>query len=515
MTKNKMLLALLAVVFLALPQSLCAQFNWKYTVEKGKIVTEVPKRAPGQTTALELTTPKMPVVRVGFVGLGMRGPGAVARWMHIPGIEVVALCDYEAKRAEACQKILRDNSMPAAAIYSGAEGYKELCKRKDIDLVYIATDWDHHFLVAKCAMENGKHAAIEVPSAINLREIWTLIDLSEKTRLHCVMLENCCYDFFELNSLNMAQKGVFGEVIYAQGAYKHELSAFWKYYWKKNAQDKLGWRLEYNKDYRGDLYATHGLGPIAQVLNIHRGDRMRTLVAMDTKSFNGKKLVEKYTGEPCEKFENGDQTMTLIRTEQGKVIEIHHNVMTPQPYNRMYQLTGTEGFANKYPVEGFAVSAQKMEAGGVKPSADNLSGHSYLSEKDKKALEETYLSPIIKRYGEEAKEVGGHGGMDFIMDSRLVYCLQNGLPMDIDVYDLAEWCCLGELGAISMNNDFMPVEVPDFTRGDWNKVKGFSHAYASPADEAATMAQAKAFTAKLKEKGKRYWDAFDKKNKKK
>ena len=151
----------------------------------------------------------------------------------------------------------------------------------------------------------------------------------------------------------------------------------------------------------------------------------------------------------------------------------------------------------------------------MKPSADNLSGHSFLSEKDKKALEETYLSPIIKRYGEEAKEVGGHGGMDFIMDSRLVYCLQNGLPMDIDVYDLAEWCCLGELGAISMNNDFMPVEVPDFTRGDWNKVKGFSHAYASPADEAATMAQAKAFTAKLKEKGKRYWDAFDKKNKKK
>ena len=437
MTKNKVLLALLAVVFLALPQSLCAQFNWKYTVEKGKIVTEVPLRAPGQTTALQLTTPKMPVVRVGFVGLGMRGPSAVERWMHIPGIEVVALCDYEAKRAEACQKILRDNSMPAAAIY-----------------------------------------AIEVPSAINLREIWTLIDLSEKTRLHCVMLENCCYDFFELNSLNMAQKGVFGDVIYAQGAYKHELSSFWKYYWKKNAQDKLGWRLEYNKDYRGDLYATHGLGPIAQVLNIHRGDRMRTLVAMDTKSFNGKKLVEKYTGEPCEKFENGDQTMTLIRTEQGKVIEIHHNVMTPQPYNRMYQLTGTEGFANKYPVEGFAVSAKKMEAGGVKPSADNLSGHSYLSEKDKKALEEKYLSPIIKRYGEEAKEVGGHGGMDFIMDSRL-------------------------------------VEVPDFTRGDWNKVKGFTHAYASPADEAATLAQAKAFTAKLKEKGKRYWDAFDKKNKKK
>jgi predicted dehydrogenase len=275
---------------------------------------------------------------------------------------------------------------------------------------YIATDWNHHFPVAKYAMEHGKHVAIEVPSAMNMHEIWDLINLSEKTRKHCMILENCCYDFFELNSLNMAQKGLFGEVIYVQGAYRHDLSPYWDYYWKRNGDDKLGWRLDYNKNFRGDVYATHGLGPIAQVLNIHRGDRMRTLVAMDTKSFNGKKLVEERTGERCDDFRNGDQTTTLIRTELGKVIEIHHNVMTPQPYNRMYQLTGTTGFANKYPVEGYALSSKDMAKAGIKPSADDLTGHDYLSAADAAALEAKYTSPIVKKYGEEAKEVGGHGG---------------------------------------------------------------------------------------------------------
>ena len=163
----------------------------------------------------------MEVVRVGFVGLGMRGPGAVKRFTHIPGVEIVALCDYEQERAEKCQKFLKKASMPKAAVYSGAKGYEELCKRNDIDLVYIATDWLHHFPVAICAMENDKHVAIEVPSAMTLKECWDLVNMSEKTRKHCMILENCCYDWFEMNTLNMAQQGVFGEVIRAQGAYIH------------------------------------------------------------------------------------------------------------------------------------------------------------------------------------------------------------------------------------------------------------------------------------------------------
>ena len=477
--------------------------RWQW--ENGTIVVETPERPAGQKSVIGLALPKMEAVRVGFVGLGMRGPGAVERFTHIPGTQVVALCDYEQERAEQCQKYLEQASMPKAAVYSGEKGYEELCKRDDIDLIYIATDWLHHFPVAMCAMENGKNVAIEVPSAMNLKECWDLINMSEKTRKHCMILENCCYDWFEMNTLNMAQHGVFGEVIRAQGAYIHNLSPFWNHYWKNGESDKLGWRLDYNMRHRGDVYATHGLGPVAQALDIHRGDRMQTLVAMDTKSVVGKSLVEARTDSACGNFCNGDHTTTLIRTANGKVIEIQHNVMTPQPYNRLYQLTGSKGFANKYPVEGYALDADQLTASGVEPKVDDLNPHGFLPEVEMEALVAKYQHPILKKYGDMAKEVGGHGGMDFIMDSRLVYCLQNGLPLDMDVYDLAEWCCLAELGELSMDNNCAPVAFPDFTRGEWNVVKGYKHAYASPEDEAAAMEKAKAFTAKLKELGAKEW----------
>jgi len=512
--RQRYIIAFVLTVMALLTINAQTPFNWPYTIQDGTIVTKVPERPAGQQSALGLTVEKIPVVRVAFVGLGMRGPDAVERWTHIPGIEVKALCDYERDRAEACQQTLRTASMPAADVYYGEDGYKDLCRRTDIDLVYIATDWIHHYLVAREALEHGHHVAIEVPSAMNLTEIWSLINLSESRRLHVMMLENCCYDFFELNSLHMAQEGLLGEVIYAQGAYRHELSPYWDEYWKRGADDKLGWRLDYNSKFRGDLYPTHGLGPIAQVLNIHRGDRMQTLVAMDTHSFNGKQLVEDRTGEECPNFKNGDHTTTLISTEQGKVIEVHHNVMTPQPYNRMYQLTGTKGFVNKYPVEGYALAQSEMRKAGISVSKD-YTGHSYLNKEDTEALLKAFTSPLVIRYGEEAREVGGHGGMDFIMDSRLVYCLQNGLPLDIDVYDLAEWCCLAELGSLSMDNGNRPVQVPDFTRGEWNKVHGYRHAMATPADEASTRAAARAFTEQLKAKGAKYWDKVAKQEAKK
>ena len=465
--------------------------------DKGTLVVESPVRPEGQQHVVGLTAPKMKTVRVAFVGLGMRGPGAVARFTHIPGVEVVALCDYEAKRAEKCQKYLRKAGLAPAAIYSGAKGYEELCKRDDIDLVYVATDWDHHFPVAKCALENGKHTAIEVPSAMNLQQCWELINLSEQTRKHCMILENCCYDWFELDALNMAQKGVLGEVLYAKGAYIHNLDPFWDSYWSNpaNDPDKLGWRLKYNMESRGDVYATHGLGPVAQVMDIHRGDRFTTLIAMDTKSVHGRELVEKKTGKPCPEFRNGDHTTTLMRTANGKVVEIQHNVMNPQPYNRLFQLNGTRGFANKYPVEGFTLESSHMAATDGAPDLEDLDSHGFMSEENMKKLRETYRHPIIKKYGEMAEKVGGHGGMDFFMDVRMVYCLQNGLPLDMDVYDLAEWCCLAELGSLSMDNNNCSVAFPDFTRGHWNDVKGYQHAWATPEQEAATEAAAEAYTA--------------------
>ena len=481
-------------------QSLSPSTKWHWN--KGKIMIESPERPAGQKDVLGLALPKMKTVRVGFVGLGMRGPSAVEDFCLIPGVEIVALCDYVEARAAKQNETLRKHGLAPAAVYYGEKGYEDLCRRNDIDLVYIATDWEHHAVVAKCAMENGKNVADEVPSAMNLEECWQLIDLAEQKQLNCMILENCCYDWFEMRTLNMAQHGVFGEILHAQGAYIHNLDEFWDYYWKNpNGSDpeQLGWRLKYNRENRGDIYATHGLGPVAQLLDIHRGDRMATLVAMDTKSVHGKELVEAKTGKPCDDFRNGDHTTTLIRTANKKVIELQHDVMNPQPYNRLYQLTGSRGFANKYPVEGSALDSKQLAASGVQPQVDNLSTHSFMPEAEKQALEAKYDHPILKKFGKLAKEVGGHGGMDFIMTARLVYCLQNGLPLDMDVYDLAEWCSIAELGALSMDNDCAPVAFPDFTRGLWNKFKGYRHAYATPEEEAQTEAAANKFTKAYKE----------------
>ncbi|WP_368077384.1 Gfo/Idh/MocA family protein [uncultured Duncaniella sp.] len=434
------------------------------------IITDVPERPAGQEDMIAFAAEPIDTVRVGFIGLGMRGPGAVSRFTKIPGTKIVALCDLDSANVERCQRILDNAGLERVASYSGEEdAWKQLVERDDIDLVYIATDWKHHAPMALYAMENGKHTAIEVPAAMDLDEIWALINTSEKTRKHCMMLENCVYDFFEMNTLNMAQQGLFGEVLHTEGSYIHNLQDFWGEYWNN-------WRLDYNKEHRGDIYATHGMGPACQLLDIHRGDRMTTLVAMDTKAVTGPKLVEKFTGEKTDSFANGDHTMTMIRTANGKTIHIQHDVMNPRPYSRMYQLTGTKGFANKYPREGYAFEPEQLDSATM-PDHENLTAHSCISDEQKAALIEKYTHPIIREVGEYAKTVGGHGGMDYIMDYRLIYCLRNGLPLDMDVYDLAEWCSLAPLTRLSIENGSAPVKVPDFTRGGWQKLNGYRHAY--------------------------------------
>lgn len=512
-TRNLLLtLLLLSVTFL--PATAQDAFNWPYKIDNGVIKTEVPARPAGQQDAINLCTPKLSVVRVGFVGLGMRGYEAVRRWIYQEGVQIVGLCDHEADRVKSSNDQLRKAGLPPAAEYSGEDGYKALCERQDIDLVYIATDWLHHVPVAKYAMERGKHVAIEVPSAMTMRDCWELIDLSEKTRLHCFMLENCCYDFFELNTLHMAQQGLFGEVMYGAGAYRHCLDPYWNEYWKNGPDDKLGWRLDYNMRYRGDVYATHGLGPVAQLMNIHRGDRFLTLSAMDTKSVRGKETAEKRLGHAIDSFRQGDITNTMIRTANGKMIQIMHSTTIPQPYNRMFQIVGTEGMANKYPVEGYSLTHSSMVKGGIQKHGKYWEGEEYLPKEDFDQLVGKYTSPMVTKYEKKAKEVGGHGGMDFIEDSRLVYCLQHGLPMDIDVYDLAEWCSLAELGSLSMDNGCMPVEVPDFTRGHWEDQKGYRHYYATEAEEQAQDKANHEFTLKLKASSEKLWKKYDKKNKK-
>ena len=431
------------------------------------IKTEVPARPAGQEDMIQFAAAPIENVGIGVVGLGMRGGDAVQRLTFVPGCHVAAVCDVEPDRAAASLKYLNDKGLQANS-YSGEEdSYKALCEDPSVDLVYICTDWIHHVPVALYAMEHGKHVAIEVPSAETLQACWDLVNTSERTRKHCLILENCCYDFFELTGLAMAQAGVFGEIIHAEGAYHHNLDPFWAQYWDN-------WRLKFNQEYRGDLYPTHGFGPVCQALNIHRGDRLTTLVAMDTDPFNGPKHA-KASGLEDKPFANGDVTMTMLRTAKGKSILIEHDVLTPRPYNRMYQLVGTDGYIGKYPVGEVCLRPE----GSENVNYQNLGYEKVYRGQELDALMAQYPNPILTpELVNLALEVGGHGGMDYIMDYRMVYCLNNGLPLDMDVYDLAEWCCVTELSRISLENGCAPVEVPDFTRGAWDKVKGFSYAFA-------------------------------------
>lgn len=441
--------------------SACCSSGDGYRIKDGVIVFDEPAPAKGQEDMLLFAADPIDTVRTGFIGLGMRGPDAVRRFTYIDGAKVVALCDLEADRVAKSQEILAGRGKPAAAEYSGEDGWKQLCERDDIDLVYICTNWQTHVEMAVYAMECGKHVAVEVPAAMSVAECWRLVDTSERTRKHCMMLENCVYDFFELTCLNMAQQGLFGEVLHAEGAYIHNLEPFWDYYHDN-------WRLDFNQKHSGDVYATHGFGPDCQVLNIHRGDKLEYLVSMDTKSVVGLEVAKEKMG--VDTFANGDQTSTLVKTRNGKTVLIQHNVYTPRPYDRMYQLVGTKGFADKYPNSAFAFEPDQIADAAAE--YDNLSSHSYVPREVRDSLMAKYKHPIAKEIEEKAREVGGHGGMDFIMDYRLVWCLRNGKPLDMDVYDAAEWSCLGELTAASIANGSKPVKIPDFTRGRWNKVDG-------------------------------------------
>ena len=465
---KRIILLLLASAALLMGTAVSCKSNDNCDKKDGVIEVAVPERPAGQESALGMTADPIETVRVGFIGLGMRGSGAVPRYCFIPGVEIKALCDLRQECVDYNQETLAYYGFPAADSYVGEDAWKEVCEREDIDLIYICTDWLSHTPIALYAMEHGKHVAIEVPAAQTLEEIWALINTSERTRKHCMMLENCVYDFFEMTALQMAQEGMFGEIIHAEGAYQHNLDPYWDEYWNN-------WRLDFNHANRGDVYPTHGIGPICQALNIHRGDRMKTLVSMDTKPFNGPKHVAARTGEECTDFQNGDQTCTLIRTENGKTMLIEHDVMTPRPYSRMYQLVGTDGYAGKYPVGQMCLRSE----GAEKVAYDNLQGEVVYYGDELDALMAQHRNILLTPELEAlAKKVGGHGGMDFIMDYRLIYCLHNGLPLDMDVYDLAEWCCLGDLSRLSLENGNMPVAIPDFTRGDWNKINGFSYAFA-------------------------------------
>lgn len=410
-------------------------------------------------TAMGLTCEPLKTVRIAVIGLGMRGEDAVRRLLQIEGVKINAVCDLVPDFVkEANNKITKAGHDPAAE-YLGETDWMKVCERDDIDLVYNCTPWNLHTPIAIHAMKHGKHTALEVPAAMTMEECWQLVDTAEETQRHCMMLENCCYDFFELATLNMARNGVFGEILHAEGAYIHDLREL-KFLKQNEGGYYNFWRLEYSKKHNGNLYPTHGLGPIAQIMNINRGDRFDYLTSMSTKQAGMSLYAAEKFGEGSVEandiYKLGDMNTTLIHTVNGRTLMVQHDTTSPRPYDRLHLISGTKGMARKWPRPAIA----------LEPNA-----HQYLKTEEYDKLIAQYEHPLVKQIGEKAKKVGGHGGMDFMMDYRLIYCLRNGLPLDQDVYDAAAWSCIVPLSEQSVNNRSGSIDIPDFTRGAWETAK--------------------------------------------
>lgn len=394
--------------------------------------------------------PKLDKVRIGMVGVGGMGTAHFANFLKIEGCEIVAVCDIVESRVERAQNMALEAGFKKPKGYSkGEEDFKRMCKRNDIDLVYNAAPWKWHVPICLEAMSSGKHAATEVPAALTIDECWKLIETSEKTGKHCIMMENCNYDRTEMMILNMVKQGVFGDLLHARCGYLHDLRAV-----KHDMNGEGVWRRDWSMKRNGDLYPTHGLGPVAQCMDINRGNYFEYLVSFSTKSSGLHEYAVNEFGadspQAQEKFVLGDVVSTMIKTKMGETILVTHDTSGPRPYSRDILIQGTNGIARKYPTPKVHIEGKSE-------------GHGW---EDFKKYKEEYDHPLWKKMENDAKGAG-HGGMDYLEDYRLVNALLNGIEPDMDVYDAAMLSAVTELSEKSILNGSMPIPFPDFTRGMW------------------------------------------------
>ncbi len=398
--------------------------------------------------------PKIDRPRIAFVGIGARGTGLLKNLVKIPDIEISAICDTRQVALDAAQELLQKSGRPKAQEFTGDEScWKKMCELEGVDVVFNATPWKWHAPISVYAMECGKHAAVEIPAAITLEDCWKLVETSERKKRHCVQLENCCYDFFEASTIQMAQKGIFGRVVSAEAAYIHGILHSFA---GRVSNGKQPWRWNEMLAGNGNLYPTHGLGPVAFALGVNRGDKLDKIVSMSSDDFSMSEFSEK-NSEKHPDFKTskgakfcGNMNASLIRTKLGRLINLQHDVSTERPYDRKHIISGTKAFVQKYPLPGKIAF-----------------GKDFLKDAECKKILDENAPELIRHVGEFAKKAGGHGGMDYVMLWRLIDCLRNGLPMDMDVYDAAEWSSIYPLSIWSVANSSSSISVPDFTGGAW------------------------------------------------
>ncbi|KRV47981.1 glycosyl hydrolase [Wenjunlia vitaminophila] len=416
-----------------------------------------PSRRPGQKSMIGVPFDVRRTVRVGVIGLGNRGGGMIMGWSAVPGCVVAAVCDIRANRVKSAADRLEAKGYPRPAEFGGsADSYAQMLKRDDIDLVYIATPWEFHYEHGKASLLSGKHVMVELPIATELHELWDLVDTSELTRKHLMLAENCSYGRNELAMLKMAHEGMFGDVTNGHGGYLHDLREllFSDTYYTDS------WRRLWHTRSTASFYPMHGLAPIAAAMDINRGDRMTLLRATATAPRGladyRARFMPKDHPSWKETYINGDLVTCMIDTAKGRVIRAEHDVSSPRPYSRINTLAGSRGIFEDY--------AGPAPTGGRIYLEPDHSGHAW---RDFSTYRDEFDHWLWKKVGDDAANNGGHGGMDYVLQWRTVQLIRAGLVPDIDVYDSAAWCSPVPLSVASLAKNGRPVEIPDFTRGDW------------------------------------------------
>ena len=394
-------------------------------------------------------------VRIGIVGTGLRGRSVLGELLAIDGVQIVALCDVAPEKLARASKMVSDAGQAAPALLgNGDHAFEQLVARDDVDFVYTATPWEWHVPVLLAALAAGKHCGSECPIATTLRDLWALVDASERSRRHCLHLENCNYGETEMLVNRMVHAGIFGEVLHVEAAYLHDLRQILF----ENRDEGL-WRRNWHTRANANLYPTHGLGPVSAYLDIHAGDRFDYLVSAGSPE-RGLELYREATvpdhADPkwAEKYVTGDHNTAIIRTVKGRTVMLQHDVSNPRPYTRHNRVQGTKGAFEDYPPRVYV----EGQAGGERWAAIDQ-------------WKQEYTHPLWASVGELARRNGGHGGMDFVMAYRLVQCLREGLAPDSDVYDAAAWSAPFPLSEMSVAKGSAPMKFPDFTRGGWTRAR--------------------------------------------
>lgn len=393
-------------------------------------------------------------VRLGIIGVGGRGSSLLQDLLAVENVDIKAICDLVPEKVAKAQKAVTDAGQAEPRGFSKGElDFKNLTEL-DLDIVYVATPWNWHVPMALAAMKNGKHAAVEVPACTTLQECWDVVDTSEATRKHCIILENCCYGDTEMMVLGMVRDGVFGEITHGEAAYLHDLRGI------LTANEGEGlWRRFPHMKRNGNLYPTHGLGPVAHYMDIHRGDRFDYMVSVSSSEASLSAYVKANfaDGDPkrSEKYICGDMNTSIIKTQKGRTILLQHDVVNPRPYSRLNSISGSKGIFSDYPARIFLDGKKKADG------SDDEDWQNF------EAFREKYEHPLWKKTGDLARKMGGHGGMDYVMNYRLMDCLKRGLVPDINVYDAAAWSAPTPLSEASVAQNGSSQKFPDFTRDKW------------------------------------------------